>query len=203
MLNFKAEMPSAKSPFVSNARVASFTFLTPDSLRVMSFLVSEDPAGWAGCTLGQKNREMVKQKSAKPGANTAQCLLLPRERVCKAVIRGGRTARGMGGPPEEVIWMPTYLAPALQGGACKCFRGRASCGLWFRELTQIVSEPFFMGLQRSALSGELEPVVLGVILSCLAGSRLCSEQAAMAADRRGGFSILQSLCCVRLEWECW
>lgn len=56
-----------KSPFVSNARVASFTFLTRDSLHVMSLLVSEDPAGWAGCSLGQTNREMVKQKSAKPG----------------------------------------------------------------------------------------------------------------------------------------
>lgn len=128
-------------------------------------------------------------------ANTAQFLLLPRERVCKSVIRDGRRPRGMGGPPKAVIWMPTYLAPALQGAACECFRGRASCGLWFRELTQIVSEPFFMGLQRSALSRELEPVVLGVILSCLAGSRLCSEQAAMAGWQKGGFSILHSLCC--------
>lgn len=51
----------------------------------------------------------------------------------------------MGGPPKAVIWMPTYLAPALHGAACKCFRGRASSGLWFRELTQIVSEPFFYG----------------------------------------------------------
>lgn len=76
-------------------------------------------------------------------ANTAQFVLLPRERVCKAVIRDGRRPRGMGGPPKAVIWMPTYLAPALQGAACKCFRGRASCGLWFRELTQIVSEPSF------------------------------------------------------------
>lgn len=78
-------------------------------------------------------------------ANTAQFLLLPRERVCKSVIRDGRRPRGMGGPPKAGIWMPTYLAPALQGAACKCFRGRASCGLWFRELTQIVSEPFFYG----------------------------------------------------------
>lgn len=57
----------SKSPFVSNASVASFTFLTHDSLHIMSFWVSEDPAGVAGCTLGQKDREMVKQKSAKPG----------------------------------------------------------------------------------------------------------------------------------------
>lgn len=56
-----------KSPFLSNAGVASFTFLTHDSLQIMSLLISEDPAGWAGCTLGQKNREMVKRESAKPG----------------------------------------------------------------------------------------------------------------------------------------
>lgn len=51
----------------------------------------------------------------------------------------------MGGPPKAAIWMPKYLAPALQGAACECFRGRASCGLWFRELTQIVSGPFCTG----------------------------------------------------------
>lgn len=56
-----------KSPFVSNTRVASFTFITCDSLHIISLLVSEDPAGWASCTLGWKNRAMVKQKGAKPG----------------------------------------------------------------------------------------------------------------------------------------
>lgn len=118
-------------------------------------------------------------------ANMPQFLLLPRERVCKSVIRNGKRPKGMGGPPKAVIWMPKYLAPALQGAACKCFRGRASCGLWFRELTQIVSGPFFMGLRSSVLPGEPEPVLLGVIPSCLAGSRLCAEQAVMAVCQKG------------------
>lgn len=118
-------------------------------------------------------------------ANRHQFLPLPRERVCKSAIRNGKRPKGMGGPPKAAIWMPKYLAPALQGAAGKCFRGRASYGLWFRELTQIVSGPFFMGLQSSVLPGELEPVLLGVIPSCLAGSRLCSEQAVMAVCQKG------------------
>lgn len=87
-------------------------------------------------------------------ANRHPFLLLPRERVCKSAIRNGKRPKGMGGPPKAAIWMPKYLAPALQGAAGKCFRGRASYGLWFRELTQIVSGPFFTGLQSSVL---LEP----------------------------------------------
>lgn len=101
----------------------------------------------------------------------------PGKRVCKSVIRNGKRPEGVGGSSKAAIWVPKYLGPVLQGAACKCFRGRAACGLWFRELTQIVSGPFFMGLQSSGLSGEPEPVLLGVILSCSAGSRLCLEQA--------------------------
>lgn len=132
-----------------------------------------------------------------------QFLLLPRERVCKSAIRNGKRLKGMGGPPKAAIWMPKYLAPALQGAARKCFRGRASCGLWFRELTQIVSGPLFMGLQSSVLPGERQPV-LGVILSCLAGSRLCraSSHGCLSEGllvKEVGFSILRSLCYVRVR----
>lgn len=109
-----------------------------------------------------------------------QFLLLPRERVCWSVIRNGKRPKGMGGPPKAAIWMPKYLAPALQGAASTCFRGRASCGLWFRELTQIGSGPFSMVLQSSVLSGQPGPVLLGVNLSVSAGLRQCSAQAVKA-----------------------
>lgn len=108
----------------------------------------------------------------------------PGKRVCKSVIRNGERAKGVGGSSKAAIWVPKYLAPVSQRAACKCFRGRAGCGLWFRELTQIVFGPFFTGLQSSVLSGEPEPVLLRVILSCSAGSRLCSEQAVMAGCQK-------------------
>lgn len=114
-----------------------------------------------------------------------QFLLLPTERVCRSVIRNRKRPKGMGGPPKAAIWMPKYLAPALQGAACTCFRGRASCGLWFRELTQIGSGPFSMVLESSILSGEPGPGLLGVNPSFSAGVRQCSAQAVMTVCQKG------------------
>lgn len=122
--------------------VASFTFLICDSLCITPLLVSENPASVGKLHPSQKNRVMVKQKGAKCGGKYAPVSAAAQERVCKSVIRNGKRPKGMGGPPEKAIWMPKYLAPALHGAVCNCFRGRASCGLWFRESTQIVSGPF-------------------------------------------------------------
>lgn len=42
-----------------------------------------------------------------------------------------------------------------------------------------------MGLQSSVLPSETELALLGVILSCLAGSRLCSEQEVLSVCQKG------------------
>ena len=138
-------------------------------------------SGWVSCTLVRRTGQQWNRRVPNVEANMPYFLVLPRQKVWKPLIRNGKRPKRMGGPPEKVICVLKYRASVLQGAVCNCFRRRASCGLWFRELTQIVFGPFLWACKAVFCQGNWS---LSSFISCLAGSRLCSVQAVMAVCQK-------------------
>ena len=138
-------------------------------------------SGWVSCTLVRRTGQQWNRRVPNVEVNMPYILVLPRQKVWKPLISNGKRPKRMGVPPEKVICVLKYLASVLQGAVCNCFRRRASCGLWFRELTQIVFGPFLWACKAVFCQGNWS---LSSFISCLAGSRLCSVQAVMAVCQK-------------------